>query len=204
MSTDKMHNLDHGHPPAATVELGGDLWLFAYGSLMWHPEFEPAEARPARLAGYHRRFCLYSYSYRGRPEAPGLVLGLDRGGSCWGRAFRITAAAAGAVLEMVDGRELVNGVYHRRAVPIRLGRAGAGPVVRAHAYVVNRDHPQYAGRLDAARTVALIRRGRGRRGSCLDYLRNTVAHLAELGLPDPHLAALLRAAEAAEPQAHLE
>ena len=173
-----------------------DLWLFAYGSLMWRPDFEFAEAFPARLAGYHRRFCLYSYVYRGAPGAPGLVLGLDRGGSCWGRAFRVPAAEAAQVLAAVDARELLHDVYRRRLLPIRLGRRSeTGARVFAHAYVVNRDNTQYAGKLSAERTIELVRQGQGQRGSCLDYLRNTVAHLDELGLPDPHLAALLRAAE---------
>lgn len=174
----------------------GDLWLFAYGSLMWRPEFEHREAVPARLAGFHRRFCLYSYVYRGAPGAPGLVLGLDRGGSCWGRAFRIAAAEVDSVMAAVDARELLHDVYRRRTLPIRLGRApGQGPRVLAEAYVVNRDNPQYAGKLSPARTVELILQGRGERGTCLDYLRNTVAHLDELGVPDPHLATLLHAAE---------
>jgi len=173
-----------------------DLWLFAYGSLMWRPDFHFAEARPARLAGYHRRFCLYSYVYRGAPGAPGLVLGLDRGGSCWGRAFRVPAPEAAQVLAAVDARELLHDVYRRRLLPIRLGRQNhGGDRVLAFAYVVNRDNTQYAGKLPPERTIELVRQGQGQRGSCLDYLRNTVAHLDELGLPDPHLAALLRAAE---------
>src|ERR1051326_4577135 len=65
------------------------VWLFAYGSLMWNPDFAFAEARPGVLYGYHRSFCLYSRDYRGTPERPGLVLGLDRGGSCHGIAYRL-------------------------------------------------------------------------------------------------------------------
>jgi len=188
-----------GNDPAlADPTVPCDIWLFAYGSLMWRPDFEHCEAVPARLAGYHRRFCLYSYVYRGAPGVPGLVLGLDRGGSCWGRAFRVRAEDAARVLVAVDERELLHGVYHRRRLPIRLGaRAGDGPRVLAEAYVVNRDNPQYAGRLSTEQTVALILQGRGQRGTCLDYLRNTVTHLDELGLPDPHLTALLRVAEKA-------
>lgn len=183
---------------------GGDCWLFAYGSLMWSPDFTHLDAIPARLSGYHRRFCLYSHVYRGSPEAPGLVLGLDRGGSCWGLAFRIAECDAEAVLHKVDQREIQHAVYRRRRLPVRLGLGEGGRRLFAHAYVVNRESPQYAGRLPPERMIELVRQGRGQRGSCLDYLRNTVAHLNELGLPDPSLAALLAAAEGAAAQAHLE
>lgn len=182
---------------------GSDCWLFAYGSLMWSPDFAYLDAVPARLSGYHRRFCLYSYSYRGSREAPGLVLGLDRGGSCWGLAFRIAPGDAAAVLDQVDRREVQHAVYHRRRLPVRLGMGEGGRRLFAHAYVVNRESPQYTGRLARERVTELVRQGRGERGSCLDYLRNTVAHLDELGLPDSYLTALLHEVEA-KAQAHLE
>ncbi len=169
---------------------------------MWSPDFAYLDAVPARLSGYHRRFCLYSYIYRGSREAPGLVLGLDRGGSCWGLAFRIAEGDAEAVLQQVDRREIQHAVYHRRRLSVRLGMGEGGRRLRAYAYVVNRESQQYAGRLSPQTMIELVRQGRGERGSCLDYLRNTVAHLDELGLPDPNLKALLAAAEAA--QAHLE
>jgi cation transport protein ChaC len=175
--------------------IDGESWLFAYGSLMWNPDFDYLDAVPARLSGYHRRFCLYSYIYRGSREAPGLVLGLDRGGSCWGLAFRIAAAQIEAVLRVVDARELVYDVYRRRRLPIQLGMGEGGVRPLAYAYVVNRTSEHYTGRLPHARVIELIRQGNGQRGSCLDYLRNTVAHLEELGLPDRHLSALLRKAD---------
>jgi cation transport protein ChaC len=123
------------------------------------------------------------------------VLGLDRGGSCWGLAFRIAASEAERVLSLVDARELLYHVYRRRLVSIQLGMGEGGVRLRAHAYVVNRDSPQYTGRLPQGRVIECLRQGIGERGSCLDYLRNTVAHLDELGLPDRHLSALLRKAE---------
>jgi cation transport protein ChaC len=179
-----------------SVEEGRESWLFAYGSLMWNPDFDYLDAVPARLSGYHRRFCLYSYVYRGSPEAPGIVLGLDRGGSCWGLAFRIAPGAVESVLRLVDARELQYAVYNRRLLPIQLGMGEGGVRLKAHAYVVNRTSAQYAGRLPASRVIEYIRQGHGQRGSCLDYLRNTVAHLEELGLPDRQLGALLHKAEA--------
>ena len=85
---------------------GGDLWVFGYGSLMWNPGFAHAEARPARVYGYHRAFCLYSEHYRGTEARPGLVLGLNRGGSCRGRAFRVPAHDADAAMEYLIAREM--------------------------------------------------------------------------------------------------
>ncbi|MGD9539215.1 MAG: gamma-glutamylcyclotransferase [Alphaproteobacteria bacterium] len=181
----------NGAIAAAGQPEDGESWLFAYGSLMWRPDFDYLDAVPARLSGYHRRLCLYSYIYRGSPEMPGLVLGLDRGGSCWGIAFRIAPGAVEEVLRLVDARELLYDVYHRRLLPVQLGMGEGGVRLKAHAYVVNRQSPQYAGRLPPGRVVEFIRQGHGERGSCLDYLRNTVTHLEELGLPDRQLSTLL-------------
>jgi len=89
----------------------GDLWIFGYGSLMWDPGFHHAEARPALVHGYHRRFCVYSYSYRGTRARPGLVLGLDRGGACKGIAYRVPRRHAKATLAYLWKRELDGGVY---------------------------------------------------------------------------------------------
>jgi cation transport protein ChaC len=170
-----------------------EVWLFGYGSLMWRPEFDYLEARPAQLTGYHRHFCIYSHIYRGTRAAPGLVLGLDRGGSCWGRAFRLAASEADSVLRKVDRREIRYDVYRRHLVKVRLDRAGgARRTVLAHAYVANRACAQYAGRLPRQRILAIVREACGEMGRCRDYLENTVRHLDELGLPDQALRALLK------------
>jgi len=166
---------------------GDDIWVFGYGSLMWRPGFPHREARPARLWGHHRALCVYSVHYRGTPERPGLVLGLDRGGSCVGRAFRVAAADADAVIAYLDGRELVTGVYRRRRLTLGLD----GRRVGAIAYVADRDHPQYAGTLAPARAAAIVRAGCGTGGDNADYLARTVAHLDALGIADGPLHALL-------------
>ena len=158
----------------------GDVWVFGYGSLMWRPGFPYLAVEPALLRGYHRAFCVYSVRYRGTPECPGLVTGLDRGGSCRGRAFRVAAANADAVRTYLDDRELVTGVYVRRIVPVEL----PGGTVTAWTYVVDRTHRQYAGNLPLDEAARVILGGRGTAGNNRDYLENTVAHLDDLGISD--------------------
>lgn len=170
-------------PPeiAALRGCGGSVWIFAYGSLMWNPEVACAEMRPALLRGYHRRFCLYSYDYRGTPQQPGLVLGLDRGGACWGMALRLDGDVLAASLDYLWEREMSGGaVYRMRRVAARAD----GADIPAYAFVVRRDHPDYAGRLSLDEAAHLIATARGVRGACRDYLAGTLRHLEALGLSD--------------------
>ena len=167
----------------------GDLWVFGYGSLMWNPGFPHLASAPALLRGYHRAFCVYSVHHRGTPERPGLVLGLDHGGACRGRAFLVAAADVADVIAYLDEREMVTRVYRPKRVPIGIG---AGRAI-AQAYVVDRSHVQYARGLTFDETLGIIARGNGASGNNVDYLASTVAHLDELGIPDGPLHALLRA-----------
>ena len=162
------------------MKQGGEVWVFAYGSLMWDPGFAYLEATPALLRGYHRAFCIYSHVYRGTEARPGLVLGLDRGGACRGMAYRIAAAEGAGVLDYLDARERVTEVYVRRTVPITVG----GLKVKAETYVADRGHPQYAGKQTLKAAAALIAQGTGVGGSNRDYLESTVKHLDELGITD--------------------
>lgn len=159
----------------------GDLWVFGYGSLMWRPGFPFAEMQPALLRGWHRDLCIRSIRYRGTPEAPGLVMGLQRGGSCRGRAYRIAAADRLAAVDYLDSRELATRAYRTRFLTVDLAD---GRRVRAYGYVADPAHAQYAGCLDRADKVALILQGCGAEGPCRDYLANTVAHLDALGIRD--------------------
>jgi cation transport protein ChaC len=182
-------------PPLAPC---GQMWVFAYGSLIWRPGFEHAGQHRALLRGWHRSFCLWSTRYRGTPERPGLVLGLDRGGACQGVAFRVPGRSAAEVLRYLDDRELPDGaevVYHRRVVPVRVADLG-GATVPAVAYVVNRASRNYVPRLPADRAAAVIAAGIGQMGPNRDYLLNTLGHLTQLGVRDQGLeriAALLPA-----------
>jgi cation transport protein ChaC len=168
---------------------GHDLWVFAYGSLMWRPGFAYAEARRARLTGYRRTFCIYSVHHRGTPRRVGLVLGLDRGGVCEGVAYRIAAAGVAETRRYLRARELVNGVYREAFLPVELEHPPAE--VTALAYIVERAHPTYAGRLPLTLQARLIRAGKGASGANLDYLVSTVHHLADLGIRERELERLV-------------
>src|SRR5262245_41226805 len=160
----------------------GDLWLFAYGSLIWKPDVEFAERRSARLAGWHRRFCLWQRRWRGTSAHPGLMLALDRGGSCRGVAYRITAPLKERVAE-VWRREMIGYAYHPRRLPVET-EDGA---VAALAFVINRDGGRYAGRLSDEEIADKIAAACGHIGPCASYLLDTVAHLEELAIHDRHL-----------------
>lgn len=175
-------------PPVPDVPIpDGDLWVFAYGSLMWRPGFDFVEVRSALLRGYHREFCVYSHRHRGTPERPGLVLGLDRGGCCRGVAFRVAAENVAAVIAYLAEREMVTNTYAPRMLPAETD----GGRVSAYAFVVRRDHPQYAGKLAIGQAAALIMQGQGISGLNRDYLINTVRQLETLGFADKPLHALL-------------
>ena len=122
----------------------GALWVFGYGSLMWRPGFAYSLRCKAMLRGWRRSLCVYSHVYRGTPEKPGLVLGLDRGGACPGVAFRVEEALREKTIRYLREREQPTAVYLERTVPIVLE---SGERVSALVYVADRLHPQYAGRL---------------------------------------------------------
>ncbi|MFZ0559591.1 MAG: gamma-glutamylcyclotransferase [Methylovirgula sp.] len=161
-----------------------DLWIFGYGSLMWRPGFSYAERRIATVRGFHRALCVYSHVHRGTPERPGLVLGLDRGGSCRGIAFRVPEAEAVATVAYLRSREQVTLVYRETYLRARLDDKRS---VDALSYAVDRRHLQYAGRLDRYELERLVLQGQGVSGGNPDYVRNTQAHLAELGIIDATL-----------------
>jgi cation transport protein ChaC len=175
-----------------------DFWVFGYGSLMWRPGFDFVEQAPARLDGVHRALCVYSWVHRGTRERPGLVLGLDRGGSCRGVAYRVTGRNREAVLAYLRERELVTEVYREVWRTIRFP-AKSHPPVKALTYLAARDHVQYAGHLPRQRLLEMVKDGAGQSGANRDYVINTAAHLDALGLHDPLLAWL--SAELQKPEA---
>jgi cation transport protein ChaC len=171
----------------------GDLWVFGYGSLMWSPGFAFAERSVGLLRGYHRALCILSTRHRGTRRRPGLVMGLCRGGSCWGIAFRVAAPRVPAALARLWNREMPRRVYQARLVPVRVSR---GRKVRAVAFVADPAHPQFKRELDLRSRAQLVAQGVGERGPCTEYIRSTLRHMGELGVADPHLSRTLEAAEA--------
>lgn len=148
---------------------------------MWKPGFPHVEARPARIHGYHRSLCVRSWVYRGTRENPGLVLGLDRGGSCIGRAFRVAESDKRSAVDYLYQRELVTNVYVPKLATVRLDDERE---VTMLAFAVDRMHVQYAGRLGVEEAAKIIRHACGKNGPNVDYIRHTVAHLDELGIAD--------------------
>ncbi len=171
--------------------INGDIWIFGYGSLMWRPGFAYKEVRNARIFGYHRALCVYSITYRGSPDAPGLVMGLDRGGSCCGRAFLVDADDAQNAVDYLDARELVTGVYMPKFLKTRLDD---GRLTDAYAYIARPEHRQYAGGISLDKTVAIISTAHGKEGPSLQYLENTVDKLDEFGITDGPLHRILEKA----------
>lgn len=164
------------------------MWVFGYGSLLWDPGFEPAEAVTAHLAGYTRSFCMLSIHHRGTEENPGLVLALDQGeGVCTGVAFRVQPEDETRVLADLRERELISSAYLERVLPVALAD---GRGVDALAYVINRNHKQYC-QFDLERQAQLIARSVGGRGPNPEYLFNTAAHLDQMGIHDPDMAWLV-------------
>ncbi|MDA0675404.1 MAG: gamma-glutamylcyclotransferase [Proteobacteria bacterium] len=170
------------------------FWVFGYGSLMWRPGFEPVENRAALLRGYHRALCVHSIRYRGTWERPGLVVGLDRGGACRGRALRVAPRDAEKVLKDLWDREMPTDSYVPKWLSVQLENAPER--VCALAFVVNNANPtQYAAKLSADEIVARVVQGRGIMGSALDYLANTVRHLDDMGISEGALHDVLALAQ---------
>ena len=168
-----------------------EYWVFGYGSLMWRPGFAHEESAIAELQGFHRTLCVYSHVHRGTPERPGLVLGLDTGGSCMGIAFRVSSENWDAVLHYLREREQVNMVYMEQTAPVRLlDGQGKGREVEALTYVADHTHVQYAGKLPLEEQAAIVRAAHGGAGPNVDYVLNTVDHLVDIDIEDPELFAL--------------
>ena len=163
-----------------------DVWLYAYGSLIWSPMIEFVEQRHATLFGYHRQFSMWTRIGRGTPERPGLTLALEPGGSSRGIAFRIPAKEAEQELKVIWNREMIGGSYVPKIVKLRT----AGGSVNAIAFTMNRAHENYAGKLAPDVIAEAIAGAIGPLGKCEDYLFNTVSHLDELGLTDHKLSKL--------------
>lgn len=180
---------------ARRTERGGGAWVFGYGSLIWNPAIHFAERRFAHVHGWHRSFCLSALAGRGTPEAPGLLLGLDRGGACAGAAFRIEEASLEEELSILWRREMVAGSYRPRWLRVRDERGA--PYAHAIAFTIRREGSTYAGRLSEAEMVRRLATARGLLGTSAEYLLQTRDGLRSLGIADRRIERLARAVEAA-------
>lgn len=172
-----------------------DLWVFAYASLVWRPEFEAAEQRPARVSGYHRCLKMWSRVNRGTPEHPGLVFALMSGGSCAGLALRVPHDEVEALMPVLWAREMPNPVYDPKWLRCQTAQ---GPV-SALAFTLSRRSPSHTGTLSAERYREIFARSSGRYGTTLDYARQTFDGLLRHGIHDRALERLLHLADTAAP-----
>ncbi len=161
------------------------MWVFGYGSLLWNPGFDVAERQIVTLSGYARSFCMLSIHHRGTEERPGLVLALDAqaGARCTGVAMRVAEGHEESALAGLRERELVSSAYQEVMVPLDL----PGQRVEAVTYIIDPDHVQYCGGMALEKQAQIIAGAVGGGGPNPEYLFNTTAHLAELGLHDPDL-----------------
>jgi glutathione-specific gamma-glutamylcyclotransferase len=177
--------------PGGPVMAGEDVWLFAYGSLIWNPAFEFREQATGTIHSWHRRFCLSTPMGRGSPQHPGLVLGLDRGGSCRGVAFRIAAHKVRRELQVVWRREMIADSYLPRWANLHVN----GEKIPTIAFTINPMSGNYQPKITLAETADRIAVAAGDLGSSADYLFNTVAGLEAAGIADVWLTRLKRLVE---------
>ena len=176
--------------------MSADRWVFGYGSLMWRPGFDWVERRRAILQGRRRAFCIYSVHHRGVPERPGLVLGLTRGGSVRGVAYRVAEDLWPSVRAYLREREQPTETYVEAEVSVRLD---SGERVSCLTFLSDTSHPQWAGSLAPEEQARLIAGAQGLSGRNIDYLADLVAHLREMGIRDAGMESLLARVSQLEP-----
>ncbi|HEY9281805.1 MAG TPA: gamma-glutamylcyclotransferase [Eoetvoesiella sp.] len=160
-----------------------DVWVFGYGSLVWRPDFDYAERRPALLNGYHRALCLWSRVNRGTPERPGLVFGLDVGGSCRGMAYKIAAKHVPETLHELWKREMPSGAY----IPKWLNCRSQEGNIKALAFTMDRSKDAYVRGLSKDQLIAIVQNAHGNYGPCTEYVLETAQALKLAGIHDKKL-----------------
>ena len=165
-----------------------DLWIFAYASLIWRPDFEFAEQRPAKLHGWHRALKMWSRINRGTPALPGLVFALLSGGSCQGMVYRVPKQKVTEVVDKLWLREMVTGVYDPRTLRCQTGQGQ----VNALAFTLSRRSPNFTGDLSDAHYKQIFSDATGRFGTTRDYALQTLESLQRIGIHDAALTKLLK------------
>jgi len=169
-----------------------DVWIFGYGSLIWRPEFDFTEKRPAQIDGFHRALCLWSRINRGTPEVPGLVFGLEQSGDCQGMVFRVAADRVRSTFSTVWKREMGTGAYH----PTWLDCMTPNGPVRGLAFVINQAGPAYVSEPPQDALIEIILRAQGIYGTCLEYVTQTADALHSAGIHDQRLMDLVKSLRA--------
>ncbi len=162
------------------------FWVFAYGSLIWNPDFDHTEQRIALAPGWRRRFCLgWDYRFRGSRERPGLMLALDRGGACRGVVFRLPPDAVKPNMDRLIRREMsmVPTAFPPRWISVQTPE---GPL-KALTFAMDRGSGRYVTGLSDEAMADVLATACGFRGSMAEYLFATVAKLEEMGIHDRHL-----------------
>ncbi|MEQ1942971.1 gamma-glutamylcyclotransferase [Mesorhizobium sp. VNQ89] len=166
-------------------DAGEQLWLFAYGSLIWKPEFEAVETIRATAHGWHRSFSMELPRWRGSPDQPGQMMVIERGGTCHGVALRMPDKDRRQQLFRMLYREaeyqgdLDNTRWlHVETDNGRL-RALAFWAAPTPGFPFLKLQPE-----EAARRIA---RACGHLGSNAAYLYNTIVKLEEFGIHDRNL-----------------
>ena len=163
-----------------------ECWIFGYGSLLWNPGFEVAERRIGAVYGYHRRFCVWTRLGRGTPEQPGLLMGLDQGGSCRGMALRFSKRSWRQDIANLWRREMNTTAYDARKAKVHTGDGSLQSLV----FVANRQSDHYAGRLPSDQCAYHIGHAKGYLGTCRDYFDAAQQRLVEIGIEDRHIDAI--------------
>lgn len=166
-----------------------DVWVFAYGSLIWRPEFEFVEKQPARLMGYHRSLCLWSRINRGTPDNPGIVFALDEGGECEGVAYKVAADQVKATFPALWQREMPSGAYNPRWVECQTANQ---QTVSALTFIINPLTDAYVPSMPLEQLRHVIHRAHGLNGPCIDYVLQTAQALKRANIADSKLEHLVQ------------
>ena len=169
-----------------------DLWIFAYGSLMWDATFAHCEKSPAALNGWHRDLCVWTALARGTPRLPGLALGLVPGGVCEGLAFKVADAEQSEMLKALWEREMWTDVYVPTWVSIECEKQTRSAIT----FTTNKDSSQFARDLSIEHVVDHVVQARGKNGPCWEYLFRTMNKLRALSIEEPHLHSVSELAKA--------
>lgn len=172
----------------ANWDNSNDVWVFGYGSLIWRPEFEYIESHIANVKGYHRSLCLWSRVNRGTPESPGLVFGLDAGGQCQGKVYKLAKDNLETTMLNLWRREMPSASY----IPSWLDCYTDIGHVKALAFTMNQADSSYAPNLSIDQTIDIVRQGHGKYGACTDYVLETAKALESVGISDQKLFAIAK------------